>query len=289
VDVVAHSFEATVSGRRTNVIESATMTFATSSYERDFYIFDFNYPHLSANAVSANKITDLALILDSSDSPEKYTIVAALRPGVTYQGKTGIIEVYGKSSNTPIALYKILTINDSTLSAASGAKFGENVVGELGTMCFAVTSNAGSQVEIYDFSTLTTITTSVAVTAVSGVKSTYGFNLSAIRRAAVRNPENESDISFGRLIYFDNALGYDPFFENQILATNRLYVLNSSKLFIFEEFQNTFIPTYQQFGNFTSINAYYNVYSALSSLSIPLEPWGVILANKTSIYTLSTI
>lgn len=272
VDVVAHSYTATVSGKRTNVIECASISYKTSAYERDFYIFDFQYPHLSSNPVSTNSISEFALVLDGADTSDKYTILAAYRPYVVYQGRTGIVEIYGKSANTPLKLAKILTTGDTALSASPGVKFNitSNLVGELGTLCIPVSSNNGSQVEIYNFSTITSITTSTAITAASGIKSTYNFNCTPIRRKSIVNYENPADTSFGKVIYFDNATGYDPFFENQVLYADRLYIANNNKIFIFEEFQNEFVPTFTVPGNFNNVAAYYNVFATLSTTYSPV-------------------
>ena len=265
LDVVANSYVATVSGKRTNAIEVATLSVANSAYQREFQIFDFEYPHLSSNAVSANEISSMCLMLDNK-SNLLYTSLVVIRPGVIYNGNKGIVEVYGCSANTPIKLYKIITIADTSLSAVSAAVITNICTGELGTFCFTVSSPSNACVEVYDIDTRSTATSAASLTALSGTKTTFAFELSADRKAPIYNYEN-ADNSFGKAIYFDNALGYDPFFENQILNTNRLYVQSNTKTFIFEEFQNKFLPLNTVSGNFNSIRAYFNVFCSLSTVA----------------------
>lgn len=282
-DAVTHNYVATVSGKKINVIEAATLSSDLSSYNRDFFVLDFNYPHLSANSLSANKIEKMALMLDSSDTKDKYTVLAVHRPGVTYKGETGIVEIYAKTANTPLKLFDVLTIKNSSLSAVYDAKFCTAISAELGTLCVAVTSTNGAQVEVYDFSTQVTITTAIALTALDGTKSTYEFSLSTIRRNAVTNT---TDNSFGKCIYYDDALGYDPFFENQILTTNRLYVASNSKLYIYEEFNNQFIPLYNFDFSATGVAAYYNNFVALSTI---ITPQNTASKSTAFFYNLSTV
>ena len=285
-DVVAHNYMATVSGKKTNVIEAATLSSDLSSYNREFFVFDFNYPHLSANSLSANKIEKMALMLDSSDAKDKYTVLAVHRPHVTYQGKTGIVEIFAKTSNTPLKLYNILTMKNSSLSAVYDAKYCTAFSAELGTLCVAVTSSSVSQVEIYDFSTQVTITTAIALTALSGTKSTYAFSLSTIRRNAVANA---SDNSFGKYIFYDDALGYDPFFENQILTTNRLYVGSNTKIYIYEEFNNQFLPLHSfNSSAATGLAAYYNNFVTLSTIR-PIGFGDIVTESTAFFYNLSTV
>lgn len=286
VDYIANSFVTVLTGTQdaVNAIEISTISYANSSYERSFFIVDSNYAHLSVNNLYTNRIENIELVVDGSDVADKYTVVAVYRPGVTYAGKTGIVEIYGNSSNTPLKLLKILTANDSSLSGNASARFGTNMSGELGTLCVAVTSNAGSQVEIFDFDTQFTITSTYSVTALSGSKSIYDFNLNTVRRKAVNNFENINDTSFGAQLYYDDELGYDPFFETAVLYTNRLYVGNNSKLFIFEEFANDFIPLKIVNEPVNTVDAYLNYFTSVSSGYVS----GSNQKYRTSLFSISS-
>ena len=286
VDYIANSFATVLTGtqKAINAVEISTISYANSSYERSFFIADSNYAHLSGNSLYTNRIENIELVVDGSDVADKYTAVAIYRPGVTYEGKTGIVEIYGNSSNTPLKLFKILTANNSSLSGNASARFGTNMSGELGTLCVTVTSNAGAQVEIFDLDTQFAITSTYAVTALSGSKSIYNFNLNAVRRRAVNNFENNGDTSFGAQLYYDDELGYDPFFETAVLYTNRLYVGNNSKLFVFEEFANDFIPLKIVNESVSNVDAYLNYFTVVSGGYVS----GSNQKYRTSLFSISS-
>jgi len=270
VDFYATSFKASLSGKSDQgVIEmgviSNIFTNTKSTIQAKHHIIDSNVPHLSSNSYETNKISKLLLLVDNSINIDSVVVLAAYRPNVPYNGQVGVIDIYGGGDSTSLKLLTVLNANNSSLSASPGVKFGTDFSGELSTLCVGVSSNLGSQVEVYELTTAIQTTTTIAAETLSGTRSTYDLIFNITKAATVINFEDSNDTSFGKVVYYDQALTYDPFFESQPLYTNRLFVGNKDKVYIFEDFNKKFLPIHVLANQTKGLGAYFNNFISLSS------------------------
>lgn len=270
IDFVATTFKARLNNKIENIIEvfslnNFSLPFKPCLFKREFHIVDSLIPHLSSNTADTNHISKLGFIIDSDVNSDKIVIVAAQRPNVIYKGKKGIIDLYGCSESTPVKLLGILNSDNSSLSATPGVNFGVDFSGELGSLCVSVSANNKSQIEVFDFDYNVVASTVSDSTTLSGVKSNYKLNFNILKTDTVLSTDNAADTNFGKNIYFDQALKYDPYYEDQPLYTNRLFVSNGEKIYVYEEFNNKFLPSKVFSNKSLSLGCYFNNFASISA------------------------
>ena len=241
-------------------------------YSKVATIADNFYQHLSGQSYHQNYISKVLINTDSSNDFKSSLVVLVARPNNTFfSGSTGIVEIYGKSFSTPLRLLEVLTSKNSFLSSfnLSNSRYGANLAGELNSFFVTNSSSNGSFIDVYDYNYFTQTLSSTA-----GI--TYNFNLSSTYRGYLRDVISNNN--FGKNIYYDEQIGYDPYFETQTLFTNRLFVNSISGIQIFEKAANQYIPSIllnSSFSNEDNFNAYLNNFVTVRQ-------------NKAYLYHLST-
>lgn len=217
------------------------------------YFLSTEFEH-SSSSNNTNKVSNIFLTRAQDAKTKKYSkiLLFASRPDNTYfSSNSGIVEVY-----EPIYSKSLSYIFKNSLS---GYKFGSQIQVNENLFVTTLSSSTNNLVKFYELSCYNT-----------GVYSTTGTNTFTLHFTSYETQSLSGNNNFGKYIHAFNQLYLDPYvayknFNNEILTTDRVYIVSDNNLHIYEKFINSYLPLTSLNVNLEKLNCCFNNFVSISS------------------------